>query len=129
MLWKRPSTSPYSSMITTAGIVKVIIKYSRTAVPEGYSNKRTSSKYLGIPFLNYNTITPFGKAKMDYLITDLKIKPPKFLIHDNPTLPVYLSFVKLPTHRAGLAGALPVIKNLKLTKILSHLIFSKIFRR
>jgi hypothetical protein len=91
-------------MITTTGMVKVIIKYSRTAVSEGYSNIRTSSKYLGIPFLNYDTITPFGKATMDYLITDLKIKAPKFLIHDNPTLPVYLSFIKLPAHRAGLPG-------------------------
>ncbi|MDO9527873.1 MAG: hypothetical protein Q7J27_01805 [Syntrophales bacterium] len=75
-------------MITTTGIVKVIIKYSRTAVPEGYPNERTSSKYLGIPLLNHNTITPLGEAAMDNLITDLKIKPPKFLIHDNPALPV-----------------------------------------
>ncbi|MBE9546316.1 MAG: hypothetical protein IMF10_02315 [Proteobacteria bacterium] len=73
-------------MVTTTGVVKIIIKHPCTAIPEGDFDIRRPSQYLGILFLIYNTVAPLRKATVNHLITNLKIKPPDLFFHDNSTL-------------------------------------------
>jgi hypothetical protein len=68
----------YPGIITTTRIGKIVIEYSRVAVPESDLHVGYTPQNKGISLFDNNTIAPLGKSKMENFVTHFEIDPPYF---------------------------------------------------